>query len=96
MPEVRREENPRGANRIQLKLSSHRRNSRRRRAAEVWVPANHQGAELMDEPTIRQFLAEANAHIADTETRIARQGEIIAEHFAVAAAPIRRKDSWLF
>jgi hypothetical protein len=36
----------------------------------------------MDAQTIRQYLAEANSHIADTERRIARHGEIIAEHFA--------------
>jgi hypothetical protein len=36
----------------------------------------------MDETTTKEHLAEANSHIADTETLIARQGEIIAERFA--------------
>ena len=36
----------------------------------------------IDAATMRQDLVEANSLIADTELRIARQGEIIAELFA--------------
>ena len=48
------------------------------------VCAHNPEAELMDidAATMRQDLVEANSLIADTELRIARQGEIIAELFA--------------
>jgi uncharacterized coiled-coil protein SlyX len=36
----------------------------------------------VDAAPIRQDLVEANSRIADTELRIARQGEVIAELFA--------------